>query len=87
MKQWLKILLIVFAVVAVSEVFGQGCAQCKQKIEQSSVDADDIGYQANPDAQRAILWYYIGIPALIVTTTLLIVFRKKIASLFRSKHE
>lgn len=79
---------LIFFLVALTffdtpKVFGQGCAQCNTKTEQLSVDSDTIAVQINQEVQHAMLWYYIGIPALIITVALTIVFRKKIISTFK----
>ena len=82
-NEWLKVLLVALVVLTVSEVFGQGCSQCKQDVKHSSIDNDAIGITENADAKRTLFLYYIGIPLAVVTTVLIVVLRKKIASVFR----
>ena len=47
MKQWLKLVLIALVVLTVAGALGQGCAQYKHNIEQSSVHAYYIGVAVN----------------------------------------
>jgi len=75
--------MVALVVIAVSEVLGQGCAQCKHVAEKSSIDNDTIGMAENPYVKRKLLFYHVGIPIILVITVLVILFRKKIASGFR----
>jgi hypothetical protein len=79
MKHWLKIALILVAILLVDQAYGQGCSQCKMLSEQGSgnggMDEPSFGSNIN----FGIL-YLMAIPYIL----LLIFFRKKIISGFRN---
>jgi hypothetical protein len=79
MKHWLKITLVLVAMLAVDQAFGQGCSQCKMLSEQGSGNGgmDEASFGSN--INMGIL-YLMAVPYIL----LIVFFRKKIVSGFRN---
>lgn len=79
MKHWLKITLVLVALLAVDQAFGQGCSQCKMLSEQGSGNGgmDEASFGSN--INMGIL-YLMAVPYIL----LIVFFRKKIVSGFRN---
>lgn len=85
MKQWLKISLLLFSLLSISESYSQGYAQCKPQTEQSNEDVD-FEVAENHELKNKLILNYVILPIVVLTAiVLMIVFRKRIASLFQSK--